>query len=187
MSTEVEICSNALVLLGASPIASLNEPTDRAQRAANLYPSVRRSVLRAHPWNCATKRVVLSPDEQPPEFGWTYRFRLPGDWLRTLEVGIHGDETRFRSEGRHLLAECNPLYLRYVWLNTNAADYDSLLIDALTRAMAAALAKPITGSDSAIDTFERQLANVLRTARAVDGQEDPPETLGRPHLRGVRG
>lgn len=92
MSSAVQICSNALLMLGQKPINSLAEdPTqatsERELAAANLYPQVRNAVLRAHPWNCATRRVKLTPDSATPAFSWSYQFLKPGDWLRTLQVG----------------------------------------------------------------------------------------------------
>src|SRR3546814_9999800 len=73
MTTEVSICSNALLRLGADPINSFDEADnfgsniERARLCANLWPNVRRQVIRSHPWNCATKRVVLSPDARSEE------------------------------------------------------------------------------------------------------------------------
>src|SRR3546814_19099578 len=75
MTTEVSICSNALLRLGADPINSFDEADnfgsniERARLCANLWPNVRRQVIRSHPWNCATTRVVLSPDAAAPAFG----------------------------------------------------------------------------------------------------------------------
>ena len=79
MSTAVQVCSNALLTLGQAPINSFEDLSDRQLAAANLYPQIRDGVLRSHPWNCAVKRVVLSPDSQPPAFEWLYAYSLPGD------------------------------------------------------------------------------------------------------------
>ena len=75
------ICSNALLMLGAQTVASTSDGTDRSTLAANLYESARDSVLRSHPWNCATKRVVLAPDSAAPAFGYAAQFALPSDFL----------------------------------------------------------------------------------------------------------
>lgn len=183
MSTAVQICSNALISLGQKPINSLpgnpdQASSDRQLAAVNLYPTVRDSVLRSHPWNCATKRIVLSPDSAAPAFGYAYQFQLPGDWLRTISVGEEGCEDDFKIEGRKLLCDNSVVRLRYIWFNDNPATWDALLIDAMTAAMAARLAVPVTGDQGKKVEFERALLAVLKTARAVDGQEVPPETLG---------
>ena len=103
----VSICSNALLLLGDKPIDSFDVDNDRTRLVANLYEMKRDRVLRAHSWNCATKRVILSPDTDGPPFGWGYQFTLPNDWLRTLSVGEDGQEDDYAIEGRKILMDSN--------------------------------------------------------------------------------
>lgn len=178
MATSVSICSNALLMLGAQPINDLAEDLDRARLAANLYPSVRDDILRAHPWNCATKRVILAPDATPPSFGYSYQFPLPMDWLRTLSVGDYGVEIDFRHEGRMLLADDSALKLRYIFRNEIESTWDSMLIHCMTLAMAARMAYAITQSASLEQARIQEMEMALRRARAADGQDDPPETVG---------
>ncbi len=178
MATSVSICSNALLMLGAQTINDLDEGTDRARLAANLYPQVRDEMLRSHPWNCAIKRVVLAPDVAMPPFGYTYQFTLPSDWIRTLSVGDYGEEIDFRSEGRRILADTDTLKLRYVFHNTNEATWDAGFVESMQLAMAARMAYAITQSASLEELRVRELEMALKRARAADGQDDPPETLG---------
>jgi len=179
MSTsDVSICSNALLLLGDKPIDSFLVENDRTRLVANLYQSKRDKVLRLHPWNCATKRVILSPDVDAPAFDWAYQFTLPDDWLRTLSVGLDGIADDYAQEGRKILMNWNVCYLRYIFKNDVEATWDAILIDAMTQVMVAALTYPITKSTTKQATEEEIVKMVLKTARAVDGQEAPPETLG---------
>lgn len=179
MSTAVQVCSNALLSLGAQTINSFEDLSDRQRAAANLYPVVRDSVLRSHPWNCAIKRVVLSPDSAAPAFGYSYAFSLPGDCLRPLSVGEDPcREFDFAVEGGKLLCDESVVYLRYVYRNEEPATWDALLTRAMTSAMAAILAVPVTGDLSKKTEAERELLAVMRTARAVDGQDEPPQTMG---------
>jgi hypothetical protein len=46
MSTNVSICSAALMMLGDQPITSMTEDSDRAILARGLYDSARDQVLR---------------------------------------------------------------------------------------------------------------------------------------------
>jgi hypothetical protein len=174
----VSICSNALLLLGDKPIDSFDVNNDRTRLVSNLYTSKRDAVLRAHPWNCATKRVVLAPDTEAPAFGWSYQFTLPGNWLRTLSVGDEDEPEPYTQEGRQLLMDTNVCLLRYIWRNEAEASWDALLVAAMTQVMVAALTYPITKSTTKQATEEQIVKAVLKSARAVDGQENPPETLG---------
>jgi hypothetical protein len=192
-ATDVSICSNALLQLGGLPFSSFTEadPTTsnlaQVRAAANLWPSVRAAVLRSHSWNCATKRVVLSPDTTPPVFGWDNRFLMPSDWLKTLQVGEFEDSrVTYRTEGRVFLCNDDAFYLVYVFDNLIAATYDAALVLALEKAMCAALAYPVTKSTSLRDSLLQELQALLAQARAADGQDDPPETLGDFRLLGSR-
>lgn len=178
MATSVSICSNALLMLGAQTINDLNEDTDRARLAANLYPQVRDEMLRAHPWNCAIKRVILSPDVEMPAFGYTYQFTLPSDWIRTISVGDYVEEIDFRSEGRRILADTDTLKLRYVFHNKNEGTWDAGFVETMQLAMAARMAYAITQSASLEELRVRELKMAMKRARAADGQDDPPDTFG---------
>lgn len=178
MATAVSIASNALLMLGDKPIASFTETSDRARIAANLWPSVRDSVLRSHPWNCAIKRVQLIPDATAPAFDWTYQFTLPGDFLRALTVGPMMGEDEYRIEGRKVLANFTPCQLRYVFANDNPATYDAMLVDAMTITMAARMSYAVTQSAALTQEMADRAERLMRRARSVDGQDDTPEQLG---------
>lgn len=186
MSTAISICSNALLLLGDKPIADFSEDQDRARLASNLWPQVRDYVLRGHPWNCAIKRVSLAPDVAAPAFDWAYQFTLPPDYLKALSIGEAGREGEFRVEGRKILADDNPLLLRYVFANDNPATYDPMLVEVMTAEMAHRMAYAITQSASMVDSMAQKASIVMRRARAVDGQDDTPEQLGDSPLLSAR-
>lgn len=187
MSTAVKVCSDALVELGLAPINSFDPNADRSIAAENLYPQVRDNVLRSHPWNCAIKRVVLSPDTVAPAFGWTYAYTLPGDCLRVLSIAEKRRRIPYAKEGNALLCDEGAVYLRYVYRNDNPATWDASLFRAMTLAMAAALAIPVCEDANKKQEKERELLAVLRTARAVDGQEEPPDELDDYPLLAARG
>lgn len=178
MATKVSICSNALLMLGAKTINSLSEDSDRASLASNLYDSQRDAVLRSHPWNCAVKRVVLAPDAAAPAFDYGAQFTLPGDWLRTISVGNENDEMDYKHEAGKILANGTVLPLRYIFRNEVEATWDALLVSAMELKMASEMAYPITGSASMADMLHQKFLQILRQARAIDGQDDPPQTMG---------
>lgn len=177
-TSEIQICSNALLLLGAETINSFDDESDRAKLVSNLWDNGRDAVLRSHPWNCAETDVVLSPDVAPPAFGWAYKFQLPGDCLRVLGVGEEGDSVRYRIKGRKLYMDESELKLTYLYRNVNIPSYDALLVEALTAYMAMTCAYPITKSASTQKTMADLYAFKLRQARTTDGLEQPTEDVG---------
>lgn len=199
MASDVTICSNALQILGASPINSFSEGTqengiDTARICSNLWPTVRNAILRSHNWACSTTRVSLSPEATSPQFGFTYRYVLPADWLRNVEVnGVFADEVDYRVEtvgtgngGKRLLIDEAALKLVYIWRNTDTESWDPMLVMAATLAMAEAMAYSVTQSSSLKDQLTRDLARYLAQARAVDGQDESPAQLGSFEILGAR-
>ena len=178
--TAVSICSNASLMLGQGAIASLEPPdaTQQASLAANLYPSIRNAILRSHTWNCTIKRVILPPTETPPAFDWAYAFNFPDDWIRTTQVGLKDCPVDYDIEGRQFLCNDSVFYLVYQFLNIVEATYDPMLVEVLTLAMKAALAYPMTKSQSVADSAKTELKEKMRQARNVDGQDVPPQTFG---------
>lgn len=180
MTSSVDICSNALLMLGAKPIASFDESAapanlDRARLCANLYPMVKADVLRSHPWHCAIKRVQLSPDATAPAFEYTYRFLQPADWLRTLGVG-DGVKVPYATEGRFYLAN-EPVFPLVYLADIPETQFDSMLVAVMTLSMAVRLAYPITASNTTEDSRYRELQLLLKQARAVNAQDDPPQQI----------
>ncbi len=162
-------------MLGGKSFSSFDEPKDHVRIAANLYPSVRDDVLRLHPWNCATQRVILAPLANAPAFDFTAQFQLPGDWIRTLQVGYKGDPIPFRSEGNRLLANVTALPLVYCFRNVVEDTWSTNLIHCVELAMAAKMAYAVTSSTSIRDSYRDEFARELKVAKAIDGQDDPPE------------
>jgi len=186
-TSDVQICSNALLLLGANPIASFDEDGAGARLSANLWALVRDTVLRSHPWNCATKRVALAPATPGPAFDWAYQFLLPGGWLRTMSVGLAGDTPEYEMSDGYILMDSPICYLRYVYSLVDVTRYESLLTMAMVAGMAANMAYPITKSQSQQDAMVKLYQFHLKQARSVNGMEDTPEDFGDSPLITVRG
>jgi hypothetical protein len=182
MTSAVQICSNALLMLGAQTINALDDSSDRARQCSNLYPLVRDYLLTSHPWNCCRRRVLLNPDGVSPGFGYTYAFTLPADFARMRWIsdgpGENDPSLDFVLEDGKILCDTSPLYLRYCYLNQNEATWTPLMVMAATQSMRAVMSYGITQSTSLEQLLEQTLQPYLKLARAVDGQDTPPETLG---------
>jgi hypothetical protein len=191
MSSAITICSNALLQLGDSPIASFAASEGkRATTCANLWPQVRDMMLRRHAWPCARKRVILAPEATGTYtdlFDWGYSFLLPGDWMRSLQYGERGERLDFEIEGRRILANTNVLPLVYVWRNEDPALWDDALIDAVCLEMTARLAYPITKSTSLAQLKRQEADKFLREAKSIAGQDNEPEDWGDNPFTDVRG
>jgi hypothetical protein len=178
------ICNNAILGLGGNAIESISDITTEAVLCANYWAQAVDTVLRLHPWNCAIKRMALTPDAEPPAYEWATSFPLPADCLRILDLdGV----TDYKVEGRKILCDESALNLRYVFRNEVTAEWDALLIEAMTAYLAFKLAYPLTKSNTTRGEQWKLFTELLRTAKAVDAQEEPGETLGDFPFLNVRG
>ena len=70
--TKLSICSDALIMLGASPLSSFSEGTDAAQTCDRLYDDLRDTVLLAYPWSFTLKKVQLAQSVDAPANEWSF-------------------------------------------------------------------------------------------------------------------
>lgn len=184
VTSEVSICSNALRRLGDDPITSLLDNSNRARLCNALYPKVRDSVLRDHAWNFAIKRVALAELSTTPVFGFAHQYALPSDFIRLLETDIPSRSVfRFESsptykiEGTSLLTDASAVNIRYVFREANTSKFDDLFTDCLTTRMTYELAQAITSKQSLSQQYWLEYQAKLASAKAVDGQDDDPDSF----------
>jgi len=80
-TNEVQICQKALSLLGADPIQSLDEESDRSKTCNLIYPDLKESSLAETHWNFATKKRELNRLDDPPPSEYEYQYDLPNDMV----------------------------------------------------------------------------------------------------------
>lgn len=179
-STDIEICSNALVLLGDDPISSFDaNQGKRATVAANLYANTRNATLRMHPWNCSRKRVSLPPTAVKPAYGWSYAFTLPADFMRVVLIGERPEEkVVYEIENGEILADVAECKLKYIYRNEVVSTWDALLTQAMIAHMAWAMAYPLVKSQALRDGMLAYMEKTLQMARTVNGQEKQSESMG---------
>lgn len=173
-SSVIEICNNALSELKADTIMALTEDSDNARRCNQRWPAVRDSVLASHPWNCAMKQAELAASATAPVWKWDYAYPLPADCLRVFEV-VDSSENPIVSwevQGRQILCnEAGPIFISYAHKLLDPTKYDALLDEALTYALAARLAYPITASTTQQQAMWTLFENILKQARGVDARQ----------------
>lgn len=119
MADRLSIYKGALRLLGPSNLASLTEDRPERHRLDDAWEPAVNDLLNEGMWNFAMCAVELEQDEDiEPRFGFTYAFRKPDDWVRTVGISYtptFNDELReYEDEGDYWYANVETLYLRYV-------------------------------------------------------------------------
>jgi hypothetical protein len=181
MASEVSICNIALLAVGHDTITTLTEGSKGA-RACNLrYAETRDSMLRAHPWNFAVRRVDLALLGSTPEFEYTYQHALPADCLKIIrtEAESLGYTDDYRLEGladgsRILLCNDSAVAIEYIAQVTDPNQMDVLFRDALTSRLAAEICPFLTDNASLSKNLWEIAENKLRLAMTMDAQEGTP-------------
>jgi len=188
MASVVDICNEAMDLLGAATITSLTENSKEARLCNRRFETVRDQVLRSHPWNIAITRKQLAQDSEAPAFGFTYQYTLPTNpyCLRVLsfwnvnvdsDVSAYDSQVMYKIEGRKILSNEGTCRIVYVGRITDTEQYDSSLRHAVATKLAAETAYAITGSNSVGQQMYQLYEIALQEARSMDAQEGYPEKI----------
>ena len=188
MASVVDICNEALDLLGAQTITALSENSQEARLCNRRFATVRDAVLRAHPWNIAITRKQLAKDATSPAFGFTNQYTLPTDpyCLRVLsfwdsnvdsEVAAYDSRTSLKIEGRKVLSDAGECRITYIGRITDTEQYDSLLSSTVAHRLASEIAYAVTGSNSLANGMQQLYEARLREARSIDAMEGTPDRI----------
>ena len=169
MASVVDICNGALNQLGASTILSLTEDSKNARLCNARYTQVRDSLFRSHPWNCLIKRVELAKDTETPSWGFSYQFTLPADCLRVLTILNYDYD--YKIEGRKIVANHGTVKIQYVSRIADPNQYDELLRETISAALAADIAYAVTSSNPVASNMYNLFQDKLKDARFVDSTE----------------
>ena len=116
--TEVIICNQALLAIGATRITSLSDTTNKNSKECNdIYQYVRNSVLTDFIWSFAQKRVALvesSTDVVWTEDWVTIAYDKPTDMLQLNFFNQPG--ALVKVEGTQILSDTSELQIKYTQL-----------------------------------------------------------------------
>lgn len=180
MASETSIANRALQKLGASRINNLSENSVNGRACNACYATLRDAELRAHPWSFAIKRIELSADAVPPEFGKSNSYTLPSDCLFVRESDYNSVHKDWLIEGRKILTdESAPLPLRYNKKVEDVNEMDPLFHEVLACKMALEMCEEITQSNSKKSELKddyRLAVNAAKKANAIERiSQQPPE------------
>ena len=152
MPSKVSICNQALTLLGAATITSLDDDTREAKLCKIHYDNVRDSVLEAHDWSFAVRWYDLAPSADPPLSEFANAYPLPTEVIRVLFVGQNYKYPDFyQVEGQNVVTDSSACRIQALISLDDPIQYSPLFIQAFAARLAAELAIPITNSRSLAD------------------------------------
>jgi hypothetical protein len=168
-SSAVEICNEALALVGAESIASLSDNVTTARLLNSLYVGTKEELLVSHPWKFATKRLSLAVDTDAPAYEYSYRFLLPTDCLRVIGTDL-GTEAEWTEENGYLLCNESEVNIKYISKITTEATFSVPFCEALAYKLASKIAYPLVQSSTLAQGLFQQYLIHMKDAKSMNAQ-----------------
>ncbi len=176
--TDIELCTRALVKLGARPITSLSDGSSEAEIASLLYAPTRDGLLSSYAWSFATVQAALTLSSTAPVADYQFAYNLPNDILRVISIGANnaGSGIPYRMTGNVLHTNASGVILTYI-ARVSTAICPPYFDVALMARLSAELCLPLTENTSRADLLARLADQEFARARQIDAQQDTPNAL----------
>ena len=167
--SKVQLASNALILLGHSPISSFDESTAGARIAANLYDSSFLSILCSHRWKFATKKALLARLTEAPQNEFQFQYQLPVDMIMLITTY---PVSTYRVLGDKLYSDSDKVEIDYI-SQISETLLPPYFIKCFEYYLAMQFAIPLTDDLNKVDVMSRMYEKESRVARYADSQSAP--------------
>lgn len=190
MATDTQIAQMACVLLGTRQVTSLDDTANKAARELAAVWDVRRDAcLRARMWRFALARRAVAKDPDAPAFGFNYRYPVPANFLRLVQVNDAwspdmvdyrtGETAPWQLEAGFILTDLgSPLKMRFIQKMNEAADWDPCFASYFAGDIAWHACEAITASSAKKADCERHMMMSLEEANRANAIETPPREFG---------
>lgn len=168
--SKLEIINQALGILGANQIHSIDDNTLEAEAGRKMYVTALDSILAETDWNFAIKRVLLNKSEKSVAWGGGNYYDLPADLIKICE--IKDKCCQWKKEGNYILANTADFGITYVSRCTDASLYPSYFKEALAVKLAADMCYVLTNSSEKTNTIiEMYKGEYLPIAKTHNARE----------------
>ncbi len=175
MASDIDIASNALLLIGDNPISSFTESGAGAKAAANLYASTYEQYLSEHPWSFAFKEQKLNQLSQTPDdlTNFNFAYQKPTDLIRLWALFPHSN---YVPVGNLFYSNQNELLARYIF-KVDEVNLPPHFVKALEYKLAADFAISVTEDRGKAEYYAALAQQFIAKAKNVDSQGRPQEPI----------
>ncbi len=174
--TDIDICSNALIRVGASSISSFDEATAEAEVAKNLYNIIKNSLISSYPWNFSLKQARLNKLSFVPQADFRYAYLLPNDCLRVVSCGNDAKSRglEYVINGKSLYSNVDNAIISYV-ADIKEDVMPSFFVELLIGKLASDFCIALTESTSRADFLNKRYEDDFKRAKLLDAQQATPK------------
>lgn len=178
-NSAIDICSRALILIGADPITSFDDGNTEALVAVNMYEDVARASLVNSRWRFATNQAVLNLLSAAPTGRYDRAYQLPSDMLMLHAVTVNGLAIDYQVYGNKVYSDTDAadvVVADYTFraLEQNWPSYFTLAVE---YALAVVFATSIARDATLAQIMQGQATNAMAKARSLDSQQQTSRKL----------
>ena len=173
--SDIDLCSRALIRIGAAPVTSFDDGTAQGEIAGALYPQIRDALLSFYGWRFARGQVSLPQLADAPAADFSHAFGLPNDFLRALSAGTggRGRGLEFRLLAGTLQTNAEDVLLTYIFRPAES-EFPPYFSSVLIARLAAEFCIPVTENTSRAQMLYNLADSEFSRARQIDAQQDTP-------------
>ena len=175
----IDVCSRALILVGAEPITSFDDGNNEALIASNMYEDVARASLLNTRWRFSTNQAVLNRLSDAPTGRFDAAYQLPSGWLMTHVVTVNDSPIEYQTYGDKLFcneAASSELVLDFTY-RADEQGWPSYFTIAVEYELASVFAVSLARDQSLAQLMTQQAATSMMRARNLDAQQQTTRKL----------
>jgi hypothetical protein len=175
----IDICSRALILIGAEPITSFEDDTTEGLVSSNMYEDIARSNLTSTRWRFSTNQAVLNRLSDAPTGRFDAAYQLPSGYLFVHAVTVNDFQIEYDIYGDKIFCDAAPqdeLIIDYTY-RAEEQDWPSYFSICVEYAMATVFATAIARDQGLANLMNQQYNVALAKARSIDSQQQSTRKL----------
>ncbi len=171
-NSAIDICSRALILIGAEPITSFDDDTSEALIAGNMYEDIARTNLTSTRWRFATNQAILNRLSEAPTGRFDSAYQLP-DYLFLHAVTVRDLQIEYNVYGDKVFCDADPadVLIADFTYRANEVDWPSYFSVCVEYAMAVVFATALIRDTSLSNLMSTQYEFLMAKARSTDSQQ----------------
>ena len=183
MSTALEICQKACILVGTKPVSSFSGSEPAAQVCNLMYNETVEAILTSKPWTFAVKQFDISANHSAtdPLILWDAKYQIPTDEKALSIVSVYVDDVgaefdRFEDSIYLDATEDNTVVVKLLY-KVDEAYWPAYFKVAVIYAMAEVLAISVARKEDLIAAISRKAGMTLADAKLRDSQGRTPQKV----------
>ncbi len=186
--SKYNICSKALVLVGANTITSFTEDTTESKVANQLYESTLENMLTRTRWRFASQQAQLSRNASAPTARWSAKYAIPTAALIVHTVTVNDNVIEFDRYESDILcdASSSDTVVADYTFQPSEANFPPYFKQALIFELASLFAGAIARNDNLSSLYQNRAITQLAIARAQDSQAQTTRKVDTTRFRNRR-